>query len=157
MGFFFPLRVFDRRSQYLQYMKVLTSDHYFDFVRRCCYHRSPAQFLLSLESVDLESEVPLVPALLQPLPASQLSLLDLSNSKTTVMKNLGIVSLLIMSMFLHSCFASKALNKMPKNDLLYLIKSIDSVNNWYIIYAEKKDSVYKIVVKKEKKALFWIF
>lgn len=66
------------------------------------------------------------------------------------MKDLGIVSLLIMSLFLHSCFASKALNKMPKNGSLYLIKSIDPVNNWYIIYAEKKDSVYKIVVKKEK-------
>jgi hypothetical protein len=66
------------------------------------------------------------------------------------MKNLAIALLLIIPMFLHSCFASKALNKMSKNDSLYLIKSIDSVNNWYIIYAIKMDSTYKIVVKKEK-------
>jgi hypothetical protein len=39
---------------------------------------------------------------------------------------------------------------VPKNDSLYLIKSIDSVNNWYTIYAIKMDSTYKIVVKKEK-------
>jgi hypothetical protein len=66
------------------------------------------------------------------------------------MKNLAIALLLIIPMFLHSCFASRALTKVPKNDSLYLIKSIDSVNNWYTIYAIKMDSTYKIVVKKEK-------
>lgn len=31
----------------------------------------------------------------------------------------------------------------------YLIKKIKSVNNWYVIYATKKDSIYKIIVEKE--------
>jgi hypothetical protein len=42
---------------------------------------------------------------------------------------------------------------MPKSDSLYIIKSIDSVNNWYTIYATKNDSSYKIVVKKENQNL----
>ena len=53
-----------------------------------------------------------------------------------------------MFVLLCSCADSKTLSNMPKSDSLYLIKSIDSVNNWYTIYATKNDSSYKIVVKK---------
>ena len=52
-----------------------------------------------------------------------------------------------------SCANSKTLSNMPKSDSLYIIKSIDSVNNWYTIYATKNDSSYKIVVKKENQNL----
>jgi len=34
---------------------------------------------------------------------------------------------------------------------MYLIKEIRSKNSWYIIYAQKQDSLYKIVVGKENK------
>lgn len=51
---------------------------------------------------------------------------------------------------MQACFTSKHLNKTANTDSLYVIKSIDSVNNWYVILAVKRDSSYKIVVKKEK-------
>jgi hypothetical protein len=63
------------------------------------------------------------------------------------MKILGsAVLLFILSC---SCISSKKLSNIPASDSLYLVKSIDSVNGWYTIYASKQDSVYKIVVKKE--------
>ncbi len=38
---------------------------------------------------------------------------------------------------------------MSQSNSLYSIRAIDSINNWYVIYATKKDTNYKIVVKKE--------
>ncbi len=35
----------------------------------------------------------------------------------------------------------------------YMIKSIDSINNWYIVYASRKDSMYKIVTAKTSEGL----
>ena len=41
-------------------------------------------------------------------------------------------------------------NKIVKSDKSYLVKEIKSINNWNIIYAVKKDSIYKIVTQKVK-------
>lgn len=66
------------------------------------------------------------------------------------MKSLGKVSILIMTIFLHYCFTSNTANRSRESTSTYLIKSIDSVDNWYLIYAAKKHSFYEIVVRKEK-------
>lgn len=67
------------------------------------------------------------------------------------MKILG--SAMLIFVLLYSCAKSKNLSNIPQTDLLYSIKSIDSINNWYTIYAIKNDSSYKIVVKKESQNL----
>ncbi len=67
------------------------------------------------------------------------------------MKILG--SAILIFVLLCSCVDSKTLSNMSKTDSLYLIKSIDSVNNWYTIYATRNDSSYKIVVRKENQNL----
>ncbi|WP_343689869.1 hypothetical protein [Chitinophaga sp.] len=63
------------------------------------------------------------------------------------MKTLGSTILIFVK--LCSCADTKTLTNMPQSDSLYLIKSIDSVNNWYTIYATRNGSSYKIVVRKE--------
>lgn len=46
-----------------------------------------------------------------------------------------------------SCKNSKIANQT--NPFSYLVKKIDSKNNWNIIYASKQDSIFKIIVRKE--------
>lgn len=54
---------------------------------------------------------------------------------------------IIFSIFIISCVGSRnALEDMNS----YSIYKIDSINNYYLIYARKNDSIYKIVSKKEK-------
>lgn len=55
---------------------------------------------------------------------------------------------LFIVLFLFSCNSFKITNKDYKENKTYLIKNIDSINDWNIIYAMKQDSLYKIVVKK---------
>lgn len=47
-----------------------------------------------------------------------------------------------------SCGQSKLLNQ-EHNKTLYQVYKIDSVGIYYLIYAKKQDSLYKIVSKKE--------
>jgi hypothetical protein len=65
-----------------------------------------------------------------------------------MMKVLG--SAILIFILLCSCADSKNLGNMSQSDSLYLIKTIDSVNNWYTIYATKNDSSYKIVKKENQ-------
>ena len=60
-----------------------------------------------------------------------------------------IIAAVLILILLSACANSKISGNIPQNDSLYSIKAIDSVNNWYMIYAKRGDSVYKIVVKKE--------
>ena len=72
-----------------------------------------------------------------------------------------IIAVLTFSI-LSSCVNSHTSSSAAKRDssylitakdsgnVSYLITAIDSINNWYTIYAAKKDSVYKIVVPKER-------
>jgi len=55
--------------------------------------------------------------------------------------------LFIIVVFAVSCKTSKLTNQA--NDLSYLVKKINSKNNWHIIYASKQDSLFKIIVGKE--------
>src|SRR6218665_62905 len=50
---------------------------------------------------------------------------------------------------LFSCSSSNFLTQ-DKSASGYLIKKIRTKNSWYIIYAEKQDSLYKIVTGREK-------
>lgn len=59
------------------------------------------------------------------------------------------VIVFIYSFFmLLSCTGSKSLAEDRNDDSKYLIKKIRAKNSWHIIYAEKQDSLYKIVVGK---------
>ena len=50
-----------------------------------------------------------------------------------------------------SCRSSGVINSsVARNSEGYLIEKIKSVNNWYVIYASKGDSLFKIIVKNEK-------
>lgn len=59
------------------------------------------------------------------------------------MKNL--VYLLLSIVLLSSCSGTKKARKVSVSDKSYRIKKINKKNSWYIIYAEKKDSLFKIV------------
>ena len=50
---------------------------------------------------------------------------------------------------LFSCSTPKMIPQASEIESGYLIKKITSKNSWYIIYAQKQDSLYKIVVGKE--------
>lgn len=52
-------------------------------------------------------------------------------------------------LMLLSCSASKGVTQGVMEESGYLIKKIKNKNSWHIIYAQKKDSLYKIVVGKE--------
>ncbi|PSL25864.1 hypothetical protein CLV42_11269 [Chitinophaga ginsengisoli] len=54
---------------------------------------------------------------------------------------------LLLFVCLAACRSSSKLSDYKGN--IYLIRKVKSVNNWYVIYATKKDSVYKIIVQKE--------
>lgn len=58
-------------------------------------------------------------------------------------------------MFCSIFFSCANTNKVVQNypdTQSYLIKEIKAKNLWYIIYAEKQDSLYKIIVRKEEKS-----
>ncbi|GGD64375.1 hypothetical protein GCM10011514_30430 [Emticicia aquatilis] len=55
--------------------------------------------------------------------------------------------LFLIIVLVSSCKNSKIANQT--NQLSYLVKKIDSKNNWNIIYASKQDSIFKIIVRKE--------
>lgn len=51
-----------------------------------------------------------------------------------------------------SCNSQKSLNKNPnkiKEKEFYEVYKIDSIGNYYLIFAKKQDSIYKIVSKKD--------
>lgn len=51
---------------------------------------------------------------------------------------------------LFSCAIAKKTITLPNNDMSYLIKKIDKKHSWYIIYAERNDTLFKIVSHAEK-------
>ena len=68
------------------------------------------------------------------------------------MKN--IVFFLFLSMTLLSCSSSaKLINPSKSSDTSYKIIKITKKNSWYIIYAERNDTVYKVVSKYDDSVL----
>lgn len=65
------------------------------------------------------------------------------------MKNL-IYLLASIALFL-SCTSTKKAMTVSNSNTNYLIKKIDKKNTWYIIYAERKDTIFKIVSYAENK------
>jgi len=59
------------------------------------------------------------------------------------------IVVIILQIILYGCAAHKKINGAREGHSSYLITKIDSINSWYTIYATKKDSVYKIIVKKD--------
>lgn len=59
------------------------------------------------------------------------------------MKNL--IYLLALIMLLSSCSSTKKPIVVSDRDTSYRIKKINRNNSWYIIYAERKDTLFKIV------------
>jgi hypothetical protein len=61
----------------------------------------------------------------------------------------------MLLLILASCNQPKKLNRTNDRDMsvvnqsLYTVYKIDSVHNWYLIYARKQDSLFKIVSQKE--------
>ena len=53
-------------------------------------------------------------------------------------------------MSMQSCISTNTATSAVKNEATYLIKKIDKKNSWYLIYAERKDTLYKIVSKADK-------
>jgi hypothetical protein len=58
---------------------------------------------------------------------------------------------LLVSVVLFSCSTTKKAMTVSNNNINYLIKKIDKKNSWYIIYAERKDTLFKIVSYAESK------
>lgn len=58
---------------------------------------------------------------------------------------------LLVSVILFSCSTTKKTMTVSDNNTNYLIKKIDKNNSWYIIYAERKDTLFKIVSYAESK------
>ncbi len=56
-------------------------------------------------------------------------------------------TILYILLTLFSCSSTKNTNENKASS--YEVTKISSINNWNIIYATKKDSVYKIVTKKK--------
>jgi len=54
---------------------------------------------------------------------------------------------LLATLFIYCCYTYR---QTSKNNQLFSIYKIDSINNYYVIYAEKQDTFYKIVSKKEQ-------
>ena len=59
-----------------------------------------------------------------------------------------LLSIYVMLSML-SCSSSKGVTQEIVGYSMYLVKKIKSKNSWHIIYAQKQDSLYKIVVGKE--------
>jgi|LakMenEpi03Aug12_release.lakeMendotaPanAssembly.Ray.scaffolds.fasta_scaffold299590_2 hypothetical protein len=62
---------------------------------------------------------------------------------------------LFLSIFFLSCIQLKdtpsnnALRNERSDDFLYKVYKIDSINSYYLVYSVKRDTLYKIVSKKE--------
>ncbi len=65
------------------------------------------------------------------------------------MRNLFIALILLFLTF--SCSVFKGGKNIETKVLKYKIVELDSINDWYIIYASRNKNTYKIVSKKEKK------
>lgn len=63
------------------------------------------------------------------------------------MKNL--IYFLASIVLLTSCSSTKKVMVISDNDTSYCIKKIYKKNSWYIIYAERKDTLFKIVSYEE--------
>lgn len=62
-------------------------------------------------------------------------------------KNLKIIVLPLLALYISlSCNSNK--NIMTDKNLYYTVYKIDSLNNYYLLYVKKNDSLYKIVSKK---------
>jgi hypothetical protein len=81
----------------------------------------------------------------------QYSRRESNNPKITMMKSLGMIILIFT--LLNCCAGSRAVTNTTQSDSSYLVTAIDSINNWYTIYATRGDSVYKIVAKKDPQNL----
>jgi hypothetical protein len=67
------------------------------------------------------------------------------------MKNKLKVSSLFLILAIVSCISiNKTTGQLKNVSAQYYVYKIDSINNYYLIYAKKTDSLYKIVSKKEK-------
>lgn len=58
---------------------------------------------------------------------------------------------LLASVILFSCSSTKKAMAVSDSNTSYLIKKIDKKHSWYIIYAESKDTIFKIVSYAESK------
>lgn len=54
---------------------------------------------------------------------------------------------IFLSLIALSCSNIKKTTRAMEKSTRYLIKEIDKKNSWYIIYAERRDTIYKIVSK----------
>lgn len=69
------------------------------------------------------------------------------------MKNILLSTLLLLFI---SCGKAIVYGTVKNDKLnLYRVYKIETINDYYIIYASKKDSLYKIVSKKENKPSNW--
>jgi len=59
-----------------------------------------------------------------------------------------IIIILALFLLFYSCSGLKQ-TAIEHNSSSFLIKKIKSKNDWYIIYATKNDSLFKIISKKE--------
>lgn len=65
--------------------------------------------------------------------------------------NMKVTLFLCMIFLCFSCASIKKIEQKDSTSQGYLITEIKTINSWYIIYAEKQDTCYKIIVKKDKK------
>ncbi len=61
------------------------------------------------------------------------------------MKNIIILLILILT-----CCCKSYKGGTVKTENLYEVYKLDSINNYFLIYAKKRDSLFKIVSEKEK-------
>ncbi|MDA3614207.1 hypothetical protein [Polluticaenibacter yanchengensis] len=59
--------------------------------------------------------------------------------------------IIFLALIMYSCSNGKNAPKGIQVNMLYLIKKIDKKDSWYLIYAERNDSLYKIVSKDQGK------
>lgn len=61
-----------------------------------------------------------------------------------------LIYLLFLGILLSSCTNTKKVTSASTiGEANYFIKEINKKNSWYVIYAERKDTLYKIVTKVE--------
>ncbi|WP_454881510.1 hypothetical protein [Sphingobacterium detergens] len=60
-----------------------------------------------------------------------------------------VIGSIILILLFCACASMGSLRHKSQKGPYYIIDSIDSINNWYTIYASKNDSIFKIVVHKE--------
>jgi hypothetical protein len=56
-----------------------------------------------------------------------------------------------LMVFFFSCACNRKIEQKDSISKAYLITDIKAKNSWYLIYAERLDTCYKIVVKKHEK------